>query len=88
MSDNGQDGNAPDGRTPMSYAESEKAMRTMARIIRLAEKAYSKSLEDAATAEALYRKGLADRFKALRDEGTAVEAAMTQARGELFNLSR
>lgn len=73
---------------PMSYHDSEARMQSMAKRIRLAEKAFAKANEDAATAEALYRRSLGSRFKELRDAGTAVEAAMTQARGELFNLSR
>jgi chromosome segregation ATPase len=80
--------NVPTQLQPMSYGESERRMQGVAKRIRLAEKAYTKSVEDAATAEALYRKALGDKFKALREAGTAVEAAMTQARGELWQLSR
>jgi chromosome segregation ATPase len=85
-----QDGDGPVTTTlePMSYRESESRMQSMARRIRIAEKALAKANEDAATSEALYRKSLGERFKQLRAEGTAVEAAMTQARGELWNLSR
>jgi hypothetical protein len=84
------DGDGPVTTTlePMSYRESESRMQSMARRIRIAEKALAKANEDAATSEALYRKSLGERFKQLRAEGTAVEAAMTQARGELWNLSR
>jgi chromosome segregation ATPase len=85
-----QDGDGPVTTTlePMSYRESESRMQSMARRIRIAEKALAKANEDAATSEALYRKSLGERFKQLRAEGAAVEAAMTQARGELWNLSR
>lgn len=84
------DGDGPVTTTlePMSYRESESRMQSMARRIRIAEKALAKANEDAATSEALYRKALGEKFKQLRAEGTAVEAAMTQARGELWQLSR
>jgi chromosome segregation ATPase len=73
---------------PMSYADAERRMGAMAQRIRDAEADLAIASEDAASAEAVYRKSLGERFVALRSEGAAVEAAMTQARGELFNLSR
>jgi chromosome segregation ATPase len=74
--------------SPMTYAEAERRMQGMAQRMRDAERAYETASEDAANAEAIYRKSLGERFAALRESGAAVEAAMTQARGELFNLSR
>jgi chromosome segregation ATPase len=75
-------------RQPMDYAEAERRMQDMAQRIRSAERDYDRAIEEAADAEAIYRKSLAERFRALREGGAAVEAAMTQARGECFNLSR
>lgn len=73
---------------PFTYGEANRALVAMTMNIRKAEKESDKANEDAATAEAIYRKALGERFKALRAEGAAVDAAMTQARGELYNLSR
>jgi chromosome segregation ATPase len=73
---------------PMSYADAERRMGAMAQSIRAAEKALETASEDAANAEAVYRKNLGEKFAALRSEGAAVEAAMTQARSELFQLSK
>jgi chromosome segregation ATPase len=73
---------------PMTYGDAEHRLTEMAKRIRNVEKGYAQAVEDAATAEALYRRKLGERFRELRAEGLAVEAAMTQARGELFNLSR
>lgn len=83
-----EDETVPTTLQPMTYQQAEDRMRGKAREIRATEKDCDKASEDAATAEAIYRKALGERFKALRDEGTAVEAASTQARGELFHLSR
>ena len=82
------DATVPTMHEPMSYAECEQRMQTMAQRIRDAEKALGTASEDAANAEAVYRKSLGERFAALRSEGVAVEAAKIQAHGELFNLSR
>lgn len=73
---------------PMSYARAEERLTGMAKRIRDAEDKLGIANEDAANAEALYRKALGERFAELRRDGAAVEAAMTQARGELYNLSR
>lgn len=73
--------------SPMSYADAERRMGAMAQAIRAAEKALETASEDAANAEAIYRQALGSRFKALREEGVAVEAAKIQAHGELFQLS-
>jgi chromosome segregation ATPase len=81
-----QDATAP--TQPMSYGEAERRMGAMAQRIRDAERDYDRAVEEAADAEAIYRKSLAERFRAQREGGAAVEAAMTQARGECFNLSR
>jgi hypothetical protein len=73
---------------PMSYADAERRMGAMAQSIRAAEKALETASEDAANAEAFYRKSLGEKFGALRSEGVAVEAAKIQAHGELFQLSK
>ena len=73
---------------PMTYAQAEFRLTEMAKRIRNAENDYGTASEDAANAEGIYRRKLGDRFRELRAEGLAVEAAMTQARGELYNLSR
>lgn len=73
---------------PMSFGEAEERLQNMARRIRAAEDDLDRANEDAANAEAIYRKALGERFGELRRDGAAVEAAMTQARGELYTLSR
>lgn len=88
MTDQTQDRTVPTQYEPMTYGESERRMQGMAQRIRDAERAYETASEDAANAEAIYRKSLGERFRALREDGVAVEAAKIQAHGELFNLSR
>lgn len=83
-----EDATVPTTHEPMSYGESERRMQGAAQRIRDAERALETASEDAANAEAIYRKNLGERFGALRAEGVAVEAAKIQAHGELFNLSR
>lgn len=82
------EGTVPTTLQPMTYRQAEERMQNKAREIRAAEKACRTASEDAAAAEALYRRSLGAKIKELRDGGAAVEAAQTQARGELFNLSR
>jgi chromosome segregation ATPase len=88
MTEHAEDRVVPTRHEPMTYAEAERRMQGMAQRIRDAERDYERAVEDAANAEAVYRKSLGERFGALRSQGNAVEASMTQARGELFNLSR
>jgi hypothetical protein len=47
---------------PMSYADAERRMGAMAQSIRAAEKALETASEDAANAEAVYRKNLGEKF--------------------------
>lgn len=82
------DGTVPTTLQPMTYRQAEERMQGKAREIRNAEKKCDEASEDAAAAEAVYRKALGEVVKGLRDKGTAVEAAQTQARSELFRLSR
>lgn len=88
MTEETQDRTQPTRYEPMTYGECERRMQDMAQRIRNAEKALDTANEDAANAEAVYRKSLGERFGTLRAEGVAVEAAKIQAHGELFKLSR
>lgn len=73
---------------PMTYAESATALRDSSQRIRAVEETYKRAIEDASVAEALYRRTLGEKFGEYREKGMAVEAAMTQARADCWNLSR
>jgi len=73
---------------PMTYDEAANAMRTMSDIIRAKEKEFATAMSDASDAEALYRRSLADKYRAYRGEGKAVDESNTLARGDCFRLSR
>jgi hypothetical protein len=72
----------------MTYDAAEEAMRRSAATIRALEDEYETAMNDYADAEALYRKSIADAFRKYRGEGQAVEASMTMAKGDCWNLSR
>jgi hypothetical protein len=73
---------------PMSYAQAEVRMTEMAKRIRAIEVEYGQAMDEAADAEALYRKSLADKYRSYRDAGKTVDESNTLARGDCWNLSR
>jgi hypothetical protein len=73
---------------PMTYQRAEERMYALGQRIRAKETDYENAANDYADAEALYRKQLGERFGKYRGDGMAVEAAMTQARADCWNLSR
>jgi hypothetical protein len=73
---------------PMTYQRAEERMYALGQRIRAKETDYENAANDYADAEALYRKSLGEKFAQHRGDGMAVEAAMTQARADCWNLSR
>lgn len=75
----------------MTYLTIDQArdnLRTATRIVLDAEKATEERAREAADAEAVYRKQLADEFQRRREAGDAVEAANIGARGAVVKASR
>jgi hypothetical protein len=77
----------PDATQAMTYAEAEHRLTEMAKRIRNAEAALDRAHEEAADAESVYRRALADALDRFREEGLAVEHALMRARAECFVLS-
>lgn len=72
----------------MTYDQAASAMREQGQVIRAVEEVYKLKTEEAADAEALYRKALGDKFATYRADGKGVEESMTLARRDVWNLER
>jgi hypothetical protein len=72
---------------PLTYEQSATALREVGQILVSVEKAYKLAVENAAIAEALYRKSLGDKFESYRKEGKGVEESNLLARRDVYNLS-
>jgi hypothetical protein len=72
----------------MTYDQASSAMREQGQVIRAVEEAYKLKTEEAADAEALYRKAFGDKFAAYRADGKGVEESTTLARRDVWNLER
>jgi outer membrane protein TolC len=72
---------------PMTYGQAEHRLTEMAKRIRAAEGELDRAYDDAADAESVYRRALADALDRFREEGLAVEHAQMRARAECFVLS-
>src|SRR3954465_11673224 len=67
-------------REPMSYAEADHRLTEMAERIRGEEKTLRQATAEAADAESVYRRALAERLDYWREQGLAVEHAQTKAK--------
>jgi hypothetical protein len=74
-------------REPMSYAEADHRLTEMAKRIRAEEKTLRQATAEAADAESVYRRALAERLDYWREQGLAVEHAQTKAKADCFQLS-
>lgn len=73
---------------PMTYEQTATLLRESGQRIRAVEEDYKHATEDAADAEALYRKSLGDAFERYRKDGKGVEESMTLARRDTFQLAK
>jgi hypothetical protein len=74
--------------TEFDFADCRDRLRDATRIVLDHESMYERAVERAADAEAVYRRQLAEQFKAQRQEGKAVQEADTLARSDVAKFSR
>jgi hypothetical protein len=74
--------------TEFDFADCRDRLRRATEIVIDAERTYEKAIERGADAEAVYRRQLAEQFKAQRQEGKAVQEADTLARSDVAKFSR
>jgi hypothetical protein len=73
---------------PLSYSDAQTALRNVTANVREAERCYEQAVEQAAEAEATYRRVLAKTMRQLRAEGMPIGLAETCAKGDVADFSR
>lgn len=73
---------------PMTYVDANERFVRVTKLLRELETEHTKAIQDAADAEALYRKSLGQALDKHRADGLSVEHSVAKARADCYVLSR